>query len=107
MKSLFFFLSLVLSTVSFANEQLGEEAVEMFQVLSHPQVRECMAKVPDMVDVSIERRVARCPGCTSYFISGHKRNIDVPELKKTVVKIIGQKMSPPFNNQTYSCSVSK
>jgi len=100
---------LTLTTLNaFATEKMGAEALEMYSVLSNHQVVECLRNAPSrMINISIEKEVARCPGCNSYKISGNELNIDVPRSKKTVITIKGSAVRDVFGGyvQTYSCDI--
>lgn len=99
---------MMFSAHTFAQTEMGAEAVEMFKVLTHHQVQECLQRADvDMVNVSIEKSVARCPGCNTYKISGNKRNIDTPSPEKTVITIKGKAVPGAFRGfvQTYTCDV--
>ena len=93
---------------TFSAEKMGPEALEMYSVLSHHQVVECLRNVPSrMINVTIEKEVARCPGCNSYKIAGNELNIDIPRSKKTVITIKGSAVRDVFGGyvQTYSCDI--
>lgn len=109
MKKLFVILMAALSMNAFSAEKMGPEAVEMFQVLSHHSVVECMRNVQKMVNVSIEKTVARCPGCNTYKISGSELGIDTPRAKKTVITIKGKAVPGTFRNfvQLYTCDIQE
>ncbi len=107
-----FIASLVLvSSVAFG-AVMGPEAVEMAGVMSHPQVKQCLSDVNlgEMVNVKIEKKVARCPMCNTYVITGNEiqgGDIIVPE--KTQISIVGKGV-PGFGFgfvQTYKCDVTK
>ena len=110
MKTLFAALMLM-SSIAFA-APMGQEAIEMAGVISHPQVRDCLVNVNigEMVNVKIEKKVARCPMCNSYVITG--REIvqgDIISSELTTIKISGKGV-PGFGFgfvQTFQCSVSK
>lgn len=110
MKSLIAFLALF-STVAFAGV-MGPEAVEMAQVLTHPQVKQCLADVnlDDMINLTIEKKVARCPMCNTYVITGNaivEGDIIVPE--KTKISIVGKGVPGWAGGfvQTWKCDVTK
>lgn len=110
MKTLFAALMLM-SSVAFA-APMGQEAIEIAGVISHPQVKECLADVNlgEMVSLKIEKKVARCPMCNTYVITGREivqGDIISPEL--TTVTIVGKGV-PGFGFgfvQTFNCSVTK
>ncbi len=110
MKTLFAALMLITS-VAFA-APMGDEAIEMAGVISHPQVKECLGNVNigEMINVTIEKRVARCPMCNTYIITG--REIiqgDIISSEVTTISIVGkgvQGFGEGFA-QTYKCTVSK
>lgn len=78
----------------------------MFSVLSHHQVQDCMKDVEKMVNVSIVKEVARCPGCNTYKITGNTLNIDMVNPEQTVITIRGSSSRTTFGfNQTYTCSI--
>lgn len=108
MKFIVLAVTLVLSTGAFAQSKMGPEAVEMFKVLTHGAVQECLRDADvDMVNTEITKVVARCPGCNTYTIKGNKRNIDTPSPEKTVITIKG-KAVPGWAGgfiQTYTCSI--
>ena len=107
MKTVIFALSLLVSASAFSIT-MGPEAQEIFAVMSHPQVQECMKDVPtNLVNVKIEKTVARCFGCNTYTISGNELAIDVPRPGKTVISIVGRAIRPAFGGlvQSYECSV--
>lgn len=109
MKLLIVAISIFLSTQTYA-ETMGQEAVEMFGVLTHPQVKECLAKEDiELVNVTIKKAVARCPGCNSYTIVGNQLEIDVPRKDKTVISITGKGHIGIAGNwvQSYSCKISE
>ncbi len=92
----------------FAQSKMGPEAVEMFSVLTHGQVADCLQRADvDMVNIEIKKLVARCPGCNTYTITGNKRNIDTPSVEKTVITIKGKSVPGTFRGwiQTYTCDV--
>lgn len=98
------------SVNTFAAEKMGAEAVEMYSVLSNHQVVECLRNAPSkMVNISIEKIVARCPGCNSYKISGNKVGIDIASPSKTVITIKGRAVPGTFGGfiQTYSCDIQE
>jgi hypothetical protein len=100
-------LLFILSTNALAM-QMGKEAVEMFQVLNNPQVRDCLDRENlALVNVLIEKNQARCPGCNTYKITGYNRAIDTIKPKKTVITLSGRMVQGSFGplSQTYSCSV--
>ncbi len=92
-----------------AAEKMSADAVEMFQVLSHHQVVECMRNVPQMVNVSVEKTVARCPGCNTYKITGSEVGIDTPRREKTAIIIKGRAVPGTFNRfvQLYTCDIKQ
>lgn len=101
----------MLSTTLAFGAVMGEEAIEMAGVISHPQVRECMKTIDigQMVNVQIEKKVARCPMCNSYVITGNMiegGDIIVPEI--TEIKIIGKGVTGFGEgfSQTYNCEVT-
>lgn len=100
----------LLSVNTFAAEKMGSDAVEMYNVLSNHQVNECIRNAPSkMVNISIEKVTARCPGCTTYKISGNKVGIDIASPKKTVITIKGRAVPGTFGGfiQTYSCDIKE
>ena len=107
MKNLIIAFMTLVSVNTFAAEKMGEDAIEMFNVLSHHQVVECMRNVPKMVNISIEKMVARCPGCNTYTITGYELGIDTPKAKKTKITIKGRAVPATFLGfiQTYSCDI--
>jgi hypothetical protein len=109
LKKLIVILSAFLTMNAFAAEKMSEEAVEMFQVLSHHQVVDCMRNVQKMVNVSSEKTVARCPGCNTYVVSGNELGIDTPRAKKTVITIKGRAVPGTFRGfiQTYTCDIQE
>ena len=107
MKNLFVIMIATLSLSAFA-AKMGPDAVEMYEVLSHPTVRDCLENAPrKMVNISIEKIVARCPGCNTYIVTGSELNIDIPSATKTRIKIVGKGVRGMFNTfaQTYTCDV--
>jgi hypothetical protein len=97
-----------LSVQVFAQSKMGPEAVEMFNVLTHGQVSDCLQRADvDMVNLEIKKTVFRCPGCNTYTITGNKRNIDTPSAEKTVITIKGKSVPGTFRGwiQTYTCDV--
>ncbi len=110
MKTLFAVLMLVTS-VAFA-APMGPDAVEIAGVISHSQVKECLAdiNIGEMVNVTIDKKVARCPMCNSYVITG--REIvqgDIISSELTTISIVGKGV-PGFGFgfvQTFKCSVTK
>jgi hypothetical protein len=108
MKNLLIAFVALFSMNIYAAEKMGAEALEMYSVLSHHSVVECLRNAPSkMVNVSIERVVARCPGCNTYKISGNELSIDVPRAAKTVITIKGRAVPGTFGGfiQTYSCDI--
>lgn len=107
MKTILFLMLSLFSINIHAAEKMSADAVEMFQVLSHHQVVECMRNVQQMVNVTIEKTVARCPGCISYKISGSELGIDTPRRKRTVINIQGKAVPGTFNRfvQLYTCDI--
>jgi hypothetical protein len=110
MKSLIAFFALF-STVAFAGV-MGPEAVEMAEVLTHPQVKECLANVDlgQMINLQIEKKVARCPMCNTYVITGNgivEGDIIVPE--KTEISIVGKGVPGWAGGfiQTWRCEVKQ
>jgi hypothetical protein len=100
------FIALV-SLNTFAGDKMGTEAVEMFSVMSHANVQECMREVPSMVNIKIEKMTARCPGCNVYTITGNELRIDVPTVKRIKIVIKGKGVRSSFGGftQTYTCEV--
>lgn len=99
---------MVFSAQAFSQSKMGPEAVEMFNVLTHGQVSDCLQRADvDMVNIEIKKMVARCPGCNTYTITGNKRNIDTPSPEKTVITIKGKSVPGTFRGwiQTYTCDV--
>jgi hypothetical protein len=92
-----------------AAQKMSADAVEIFQVLSHHQVVECMRDVPQMVNVSVEKVVARCPGCNTYTITGSEVGIDTPRREKTTITIKGRAVPGIFNRfiQLYTCDIKQ
>ena len=108
MKSLILTLTLLISASAFA-AKMGPEAVEMYAVLSHGQVQDCMKDAPSkMINMSIEKKLMRCPGCVEYKITGNELGIDIPRREKTTIKITGKMVPGTFAGwiQTYECSVT-
>jgi uncharacterized protein with PIN domain len=107
----FLFAILMFATVqSYAATKMGPEAVEMFSVLSHHQVVDCLQRADvNMINISIEKTVARCPGCNTYVITGNKRNIDTPSPEKTVITLKGKAVPGTFRGfiQTYACDIKE
>jgi len=102
---------LMISTSVAIAAPMGPEAVEMAGVISHPQVKLCLSdiNIGEMVSVKIEKRVARCPMCNTYVITGHQLeggDIVVPEV--TQITIIGRGITGFGEGftQTYTCSVT-
>ncbi len=97
MKNLVIAFSMLFSVETFAVERMGTEAVEMYHVLSHPQVVECLRNAPSkMVNIAIEKVVARCPGCNLYKISGNEVGIDIARPTKTIISIKGRAVPGTF-----------
>lgn len=113
MKSFILALALLLTGSSFAAGLMGEEAVEIAGVLTHPQVKACLKdiRIDDMVNVSIDKLVARCPMCNTYTITGHKLiGGDVPDARPTVIQLIGRGERSNFGFgfvQTFKCEISQ
>lgn len=108
MKNLFLAASLLFSVQAFSQDLMGDEAKEMFNVLSHHQVQECMKDFDGkLVNLSIKKSVFRCPGCNTYVLSGNKLNIDIASPEKTVITIKGRGVLGFGGHfvQTYECSV--
>ena len=63
----------------------------------------------NMINVEIEKTVARCPGCNTYKITGNKRNIDTPSVEKSVITIKGKAVPGTFRGwvQTWTCDVKE
>jgi hypothetical protein len=101
-------IAIALSASSFASTKMGPEAVEMFNVLNHNSVQECLRDADlNLVNTSIKKDVFRCPGCNTYTITGNKRNIDIVLPEQTIVTIKGQGVRG-FGNQwvqTYTCDI--
>ncbi len=109
MKMLMLALAL-LSFNAFAQQRMGNEAVEMFEVMSHPTVRQCLKNLsPGLTNISIKKLVARCPGCNYYTITANEMNIDIPSHEKLVISISGREQRGIGGQpvQTYKCNVSK
>ena len=107
MKLLILSLTLLVSASAFA-AKMGPEAIEMFNVLNHNQVQECLKDSPSkMINLSIEKKTFRCPGCVEYKISGNELGIDIPRSEKTVILIKGKAVQGTFGGfvQTYECSI--
>lgn len=106
----FLIVLLMLATVqAHSATKMGPEAVEMFHVLNHPQVRDCLDRENlKMVNVEIEKIQARCQGCNTYKISGNIRKIDIISAHRSVIKIVGKMERGAFNQpvQTYTCSAN-
>lgn len=107
-----FLIGSILLTAAAANAAsiMGNDAVEIFRVMAHPSVQECIRDVDvDMQNISISKEVYRCPGCTNYTISGNLRNIDTPDTEKTVITIKGRSVPGTVGGwiQTYRCQVEK
>lgn len=110
MKILFVSFIALFSVSLYASEKMGAEAVEMYQVLSHHQVVECLRNAPHkMVNISIEKSIARCPGCNTYKISGNEVGIDIARPTKTVITIKGRAVPGTFGGfiQTFSCDIKE
>lgn len=110
MKNLVFAFIALVSFNTFAAERMGPDAVEMYQVLSHHSVVECLRNAPlQMVNISIEKVVARCPGCNAYQITGNTLESDVPRAKRTVITIKGRAVPGTFRGfiQTYTCDIQE
>ena len=108
MKNLVIAFVTLFSMNIYAAEKMGAEAVEMFSVLSNHQVVECLRNAPSkMVNISIEKVIARCPGCNTYKISGNEVGIDIARPTKTVITIKGRAVPGTFGGfiQTYSCDI--
>ncbi len=107
MKSFILSLTLLVSASSFAGK-MGPEAIEMFTVMNHHQVQECMKDAPaKLVNMTIEKKTARCPGCVEYKITGNEVGIDIARPEKTVITIKGKAVPGTFAGfvQTYDCSI--
>lgn len=110
MKIIVLAVAMIVSTMSFANTKMGPEAVEMFNVLTHRTVQECLERADvNMVNIEIKKTVFRCPGCNTYTITGNKRNIDTPSPEKTVITLKGKSVPGTFRGwvQTYTCDVKE
>jgi hypothetical protein len=110
MKIIFVSFVALFSVSLYASEKMGVEAVEMYQVLSHHQVVECLRNAPNrMVNISIEKTVARCPGCNTYKISGNEVEIDIARPSKTVITIKGRAVPGTVGGfiQTFSCDIQE
>ncbi len=90
---------------------MNSQAVEMLNVLSHRDVIPCLDEIDrlDMVNIKIEKLVARCPGCTTYIITGNpKVGGDVVLPEKASVSIIGKGVRSTYGfgfSQRYTCKI--
>lgn len=110
MKMSVLFIAVFLSAQSFAQTVMGPEAREMFKVLTHNKVQECLQNVDlDMVDVKITKTVYRCPGCNTYTISGYGKNIDTPSSVQTIITLTGGQTRGAFGMrvQSYTCEITE
>lgn len=107
MKSMIAATLLLASVSSFAQTMMGNEAKEMFSLMSHAQVSECMRDLGGkLINVTIKKDVFRCPGCNTYTITGNRLNIDVPTTEKTVITLKGRGVRSTFGfAQTYECTI--
>jgi hypothetical protein len=108
MKQMLMALMLMTSTQLLA-APMGAEAVEIFELLNHFQVKKCLASLDrKLVNVSIDKMVYRCPGCNSYTITGKFLEIDVPRPEKVRVTLRGKAMLDNANQwrQTYDCEIA-
>jgi hypothetical protein len=102
-----------LSQFAAAGTKMGEDAVEMLDLLTHRDVVSCIDDIDrlNMVNVKIEKRVARCPGCTTYTITGYPRvGGDVVRGEKATVTIAGRAERATFGfgyAQRYTCTVKQ
>lgn len=106
MKTLVAALALCVTT-AFASP-MGDEAVEIAQVLTHAQVMECAQNfnAGQMISVEIDKKVFRCPGCNHYTLTGRELNIDIPGRLKTLeIKGRGVRGFGGGFVQTYTCEV--
>jgi|SRR5690554_3780137 len=106
---LFSFLALLFFSVQgFTQTKMGHEAVEMFRVLSHPNVQQCLANENlDLINVEISKTSARCLGCNTYEISGYRKSMDMASNERVFVLIRGRAVPGVFRTwiQTYTCKV--
>lgn len=98
-------LLLVLSLFSLnmhAGQKMHDEAAEMFEVMTNPQVVDCMKSAPPLVDIVIEKTMYRCPGCNTYEIFG-------TNLEKPISILLKGKAVPGVAGdwlQTYTCEIN-
>ena len=107
MKTLILSMTIFVSASAIA-AKMGPEAIEMYNVLNHHQVQECLKDAPSkMINLAIEKSTFRCPGCVEYKISGNELAIDVPRKEKTIITIKGKMVPGTFRGfiQTYECSI--
>jgi|SRR5690554_1849977 len=108
MKSFSLLAVLLFSVQSFAQTKMGRDAVEMFNVLSHPRIQECLINEHlDLVNVEITKSSAPCIGCNHYEIAGHKKYMDIASGEKTIIMIKGKAVPGTFRTwvQTYTCEI--
>lgn len=107
----FIALLMLVSATAFA-APMGPEAVEMAKVMSNGDAQQCLSTVnlDQMIDVKIEKKVARCPMCNTYVITG--RDLiggDVPANYQTQITLTGRGV-PGFGFgfvQTFKCDIKK
>lgn len=107
MKYLVSALVLLTSVCAFASQMMGNEALDMFRLMQHPQAQACLKDFPtEFVNLSIEKEVYRCAGCVKYTISANPLRIDMVSPEKSVVVINGSAVPGAVGRtwiQTYSC----
>jgi hypothetical protein len=107
MKMIAVLFALALTTSSFAHQQMDADAVEAFELFSHPAASGCAVKAPKMVNVSIEKKTARCHGCNTYIINGSKRIGDMVS-GRVQIRLTGTSVKTPFGPaQQYKCEISQ
>lgn len=110
MKSFLILVAMFLSVQGFAQSKMGPEAVEMFKVISHPSVQECVRDTNfDLANLEIAKLVARCPGCTHYKVTGFKKHLDVATKEKVTLTINGRSVPGTFRGwiQFYTCDLKE
>ena len=109
MKKLVLAFSLIFYTQVFSQGvSMGDEAKDMFNVLTHNQVQECLKDFDGkLINIDIKKTVFRCPGCNTYVITGNKLDIDLVRSEKTVITLkgVGQRGFGGQFVQTFECTI--
>lgn len=100
---------IAISASAFASEQMGQEATEMFNVLTNSTAMDCMKSNlggARLVNLSIAKDVYRCPGCTTYTFTGGLLMGDIVRGTKTIKMVGSGRRFGPMFVQTFTCEAN-